>query len=432
MRFSFNPYRLFTKNERNIFPSKLSKSDSVHDKVHVIDDSSNNNIKEQQQELSKVTARHYREPYVIIDKENSSVENIQEVSLNKIPHFHKIPHNKLKINRRFLKFSGYKRTRNECDAPSNTARNSDHTSLKKNSYILKDSNTNDYVLLHLRDVLSDSAVKGKATIFTLETETPLRGWNKSCGASGTLRINNLIHQLKHQVCRDSLGINDNQIESLHITNTMGSGRIQYKNSKKQDKSFQIGNHIIRENHSTYNSSEHYCNLLKEHWNKHYKNENFIETEEDIKQNIQDYYDELDKIYDEYSHLFNEITDDVTANHYYDNKHHFVSTNMNWAINFLINNKSEIAIHLDPEAQLPCLLTMDNPLKDDRPFAGGELLINEYAWVANYGPKDIILFRGDKTWHMVLPIQGKPIKNKSHIRASQVFFRNVPKERKKLI
>ena len=68
--------------------------------------------------------------------------------------------------------------------------------------------------------------------------------------------------------------------------------------------------------------------------------------------------------------------------------------------------------------------MDNPLRDYRPFSGGELLINEYAWVADYGPKDIILFCGDNAWHSVLPIQSKPIKNKSHIRASQIFFRNM--------
>ena len=68
--------------------------------------------------------------------------------------------------------------------------------------------------------------------------------------------------------------------------------------------------------------------------------------------------------------------------------------------------------------------MDNPLTKYRPFSGGELLANEYAWVADYGPKDVILFRGDKTWHTVLPLQTKPIKNKSHIRASQIFFRNM--------
>ena len=57
------------------------------------------------------------------------------------------------------------------------------------SYVLKDSDNNNYVLLHLRNVLSDSAVKGKATIFTLETQNQLKGWNKSCRASGTLRAN---------------------------------------------------------------------------------------------------------------------------------------------------------------------------------------------------------------------------------------------------
>ena len=103
--------------------------------------------------------------------------------------------------------------------------------------------------------------------------------------------------------------------------------------------------------------------------------------------------------------------------------------MHWAINFVINNKSEIAIHLDPKSQLPCLLTMDNPLGNSRPFTGGELLLNEYAWVADYGPEDVILFRGDKEWHSVLPTQGKLIKNKPHIRASQIFFSNMPKNTK---
>ena len=64
------------------------------------------------------------------------------------------------------------------------------------------------------------------------------------------------------------------------------------------------------------------------------------------------------------------------------------------------------------------------MKYSRPFRGGELLANEYAWVADYCPNDAILLRGDKTWHSVLPIQSKPIKNKSHIRSSQIFFQNV--------
>ena len=250
-------------------------------------------------------------------------------------------------------------------------RNSNHISLQNKSYILKDSNDDSYVLLHLRNVLSDSAVKGKATIFTLETQTELKGWNKSCGASGTLRTNQILHQLKHQRYRNSLGINDNPIESLSISETMGSGRICYRNSQNKSKSFQIGTHIIRQNHTDRNSFQYYSNRLNYYWNKHYKDYNFIEKEQDVQQNIQDYYNELDRIYSKYSYLFNNITENVMYNRYLDNQVNFVSTYMNWAINFIINNKSEIAIHLDPKSQLPCLLTMDNPLTKYRPFSGGE-------------------------------------------------------------
>ena len=69
------------------------------------------------------------------------------------------------------------------------------------------------LLLHLCNILSDAAVKGKATIFTLETQTQLEGWNKRCGATGTLRTNNMIHQLKYQEYQNSLGIINNPIES---------------------------------------------------------------------------------------------------------------------------------------------------------------------------------------------------------------------------
>ena len=235
----------------------------------------------------------------------------------------------------------------------------------------------------------------------------------------------MVHQLKHQEYRDALGIHNNEIESVTISNTMGSGKIHYRNAQNKQQNFQIGTHIIRENHKHRNSFQYYSRQLSYYWNKWQTDNTFVNDPHLTQQNIRDYYEQLDSIYEKYSHLFQTINDNVIYNRYLDHQKQFVSNYMHWAINFVINNKSEIAIHLDPLSQLPCLLTMDNPLGDYRPFTGGELLLNEYAWVADYGPKDVILFRGDKTWHMVLPTQGKPIKHKPHVRASQIFFSNMP-------
>ena len=77
----------------------------------------------------------------------------------------------------------------------------------------------------------------------------------------------MIHQLKHQEYCDALGTHDNEIESVTISNTMGSGRIHYPNTQNKLQNFQIGTHIIRENHKQHNSFKYYSNQLTKHWNK---------------------------------------------------------------------------------------------------------------------------------------------------------------------
>ena len=157
----------------------------------------------------------------------------------------------------------------------------------------------------------------------------------------------MIHQLKHREYRNALGTHDNEIESVTISDTMGSGRIHHRNAQNKLQSFQIGTHIIRENHKQHNSFKYYSNQLTKHWNKWQTDNNFVNDQQSTKQNIQNYYEELDFIYEQYSHLFHTINDNVIYNRYLDNKKQHVSTYMHWAINFVINNKSEIAIHLDP-------------------------------------------------------------------------------------
>jgi len=81
----------------------------------------------------------------------------------------------------------------------------------------------------------------------------------------------------------------------------------------------------------------------------------------------------------------------------------------------IGNTSTINVHLDAKCKFPAVMSCK------KYSYGGELLLFDYCFLLNYSGKDVVLIKGDKVAHSVVPMISQTGVNP--VRTSIVIFNN---------
>jgi len=222
------------------------------------------------------------------------------------------------------------------------------------------------------------------------------GWMKVCGASGRIRIRNMLHNVKNILAMRGYGLQPEQLQTIDIKGS--TARAHYRNAKGEEKSFQLGNLLSREIWTT-TQVEHLQPLVSE----------YLKNVEDV------YAAHAAKVLRGWKGLkdahipFLELKLERIAS------------------NAVTPSKGLLAIHKDRRMALPGILTRSTL---DVPYDGGDLVLIDGYLIVDYTEEDAVLFWGDEVAHAVLPPipRGPREKGMEPIRMS--FFHFTKKGRKK--
>ena len=218
------------------------------------------------------------------------------------------------------------------------------------------------------------------------------------GANGIADKDQIIHSLRKEKVRNSLGIQYvKKIRGIVITGT--SAKVEYVNKNREIKKFQIANPM---NRSIFKLGTKGWSLegLRLLWqSKMTKAGNspteIVEHWKTVNSNIDKYREEIALISEKYLHLFGES---LNIEEFLHGSGLHLCTNI---VSVSGRGQTRIAFHEDSfSAGYPSVMTCNN--STEKMMTSGELVIASIGFVCNYGPKDVVLVDGTHM-HGVLPL-----------------------------
>ena len=243
----------------------------------------------------------------------------------------------------------------------------------------------------------------------------------TCLASGLPLPESISHHLKFANNAKNWGAFSKPFNELVVSGK--SAQMKYGDDNKQ---FQVGNPMSR---LVIKSSEGKSNFINKIERRYEKLDRDVKKrcplDTVMKECLELYFEEvLISFQDNYHYFVKEDKVDLDMEHI---MKCFIQ-NLDVATNVVDNGASRMHLHLDSDSNFPTILTQAPIMETE--FKGGELFILDNSFVCDYKCGDIVMIRGSKVFHTVLPFsiddKSKSNSDKYPLRFSCSIYNNKDK------
>ena len=286
-------------------------------------------------------------------------------------------------------------------------RTSDHPSLIDIPFLMINNTDKkcETEMILLRNILTDLEEEGRDLVGLITELDPLAYENKG-QSSGAAGLPNPIRLQQSISGTGVISLGAHNAKTINFAKIRGkSASINYCNANGKQKEFQFGVSLKRRIYPKTKTINFHKRMQQE-WKRLDIEKQSGRSWDSATTAIAAFLRKMDLIGMQYAKYF--VNDSVDATTFSDS-HQKLCTNV------CIGNTSTINVHLDARSNFPAVMSCK------KNSHGGELLLVDYCFLLKYSGKDIVLIKGDRVAHSVLPMISQP--GVKPVRTSIVLFNN---------